>query len=448
MSKVKELSTFLSENGNLATLNLLSYPVYISEKLSSCNFYVQRGEGEILFFKGDGKKQINAVDRTLNKLYESGIEYVLSNGEIYSALPENWKFAFDYFPTRKPAQIEYDRKPDSGLILNRIMVLNESGKTSKIIDDPQILKEWSSKFGTDSTNALFTGRIERKKAESIVESLNLPTSIAIEQLFKAFGVKPQLNESFNSEIDSVLLRVYKRQGKKPELYKITSEHIEYIRESKQYVSHDTTSLLVLDFLDYVTSRSLKAETLISKSPDERYVEIMSSLFEGYLKKYSRSIDEMSFETGEFASDEVFELNSEMIRNPELYSMLQVSEAAKKAFQIVLNSFRTTKNQSNNPLFSESLLKSFNETVDRIKQITEAVPDKDFMTFGDYMKLKELNESIYSVEKEAPREEVKPKVNAIIPKEELLSESISEEEPLFCETVKEESEEYIKKQESE
>ena len=447
MSKVKELSTYLSENGNLATLNMLSYPVYLSEKLSSCNFYVQKGDGELLFFKGDGRKQINDIDRTLNKLYESAISHVLENESIYSQLPDNWKFSFDYFPSKKPAQIEYDHLPESKLVLSRIMVLNENGKRTKIIDDANILKEWSSKFNTDSANSIFTGTMNREKAASIVESLSISSDIAIENIFRQFGATPQLNESFESSVDSILIRVYQKRGKKPLLFKVSSEHIEAIKESQSYIPADSTAILVLDFLDYLNSRSLTAESVLSKNPDERYVEVMSSMFENYLKKKSAGIEGMNFENGEFATEDLFELNTEMVRNPDLYSKLKESEKAKKAFQIILNSFRMEKNESNNPLFSTALINTFNETVNRIKKITEAIP-KDFMTFGDYLKLKDLNESIYSVETEAPREKITKEANVTILKPELLSEGADNDDKLFCDTIKESDGEYIKKQESE
>jgi hypothetical protein len=448
MSRVKDLSDYLSLKGNLATVNLLSYPIYISEKLSSCNFYVQKGESEILFFKGDGKKRINQIDRTLNRLYEEGIDYVQSNTSIYTELPDNWKFAFDYFPTSSPANVEYEIIPESKLVLSRILVVNESGKTSKVIDDPTVLKEWAGKFKTEFANSVFHGNLDRKRAENIVEALQISGDFAIENIFNAFAAKPQLGKSIKSEIDSLLIRVYEKRGKKPSIFKISSDKItEALNESKSYFPHDSTAILVLDFLDFINGRSLAAESLVSKKPDERYVELISYLYEKYIQKRRNSVEEMNFETGEFATDEVFELNSEMIRNPDLYTSLKESSNLSKAFQIILNSFRTKKNESANPLFTPFMIETHNQIVERIKKITESVPDKDFMTFGDYLKLKELNESMYSNEPDVIRVKQVEKEIGNIKEIELISESSVDE------TIEEENasidsdEEYIKKQES-
>ena len=398
MSKVKELSEFMKEKGRFATLSLLhSFPVYISEKLSSCNFYLQKSNEKIVFYKGDGRREITIVDRTLNRLYEHAIKHFEENSEIYSHIPSDWKFAFDYFPTNSPAKVQYDNVPESRLVLNRIMVQSESGKTTKVIDDPTILEKWSNLLKVEEPNSIFYGRIDKDKATDILSSLEISESIAVETIFRTFGATPQLNESIESVIDSFLFRVYQKPGKKPILFKVSFPIHESLNESSKYGSHDTTSLLVLDFLDFVNGRSLKAESIISTKPDERYLEMISYLFEEYYKKKASSLTQVKFENGEFATDVIFDLNEEAIRNPEVFRILKESDSNKKAFQIILNSFRMRKNESSNPLFTKSLIDSFNSIVERIKKITEAVPDKDFMTYKDYMKLKELNESLYSNE---------------------------------------------------
>ena len=381
---LQNLNQFYQSKGYDETKRLLTNTCLITERFSSVSFYVKTSDDGLKFYKKDGRQEISHVDRTLNRLYEDAV----SHFENITFLPENWKFNFDYFPTQSPARIKYDKLPHNNLILNRIFVTNENGKTKKVIEDPKVLGRWANKLDVDFNRPLTYGKLTVEQVDAFLEVLETENVLLPDMICKRVFLRtPKLSENFGS-IDSILLRFY-TDPKKPEIFEVTSKmDIVSINESKDKT--DKASLLLVDFMDFMRSKNLQSENLKNKEADRRYVELMGDIFEDYVNR--RKSLEIDLTSDKF-SNNVFELNADLIEKVSVRELMK-NENYQRAFQIILNSFRKPRTVSeSNPLFDENTINDFNNLVERISKITKFVEEKDFITFEDYMEMKKMNESM-------------------------------------------------------
>ena len=381
---LQNLNQFYQSKGYDETKSLLTNTCLITERFSSVSFYVKTSDEGLKFFKKDGRQEISYVDRTLNRLYEDAI----SHFQNITFLPENWKFNFDYFPTQSPARVKYDKRPHNNLILNRIFITNENGKTKKVIEDPKVLGKWANKLDVDFNRPLTYGKLTTEQVDAFLEVLENENVLLPDIICKRVFLRtPKLSENFGS-IDSILLRFY-TDPKKPEIFEVTSKFdVVSINESKDKT--DKASLLLVDFMDFMRSKNLQSENLKNKEADKRYVELMGDAFEEYVNK-RRSID-IDLASEKFSND-VFELNTDLIEKLSVRELMK-NENYQRVFQIILNSFRKPKAVSeSNPLFDETTINDFNSLVERISKITKFVEEKEFITFEDYMEMKKMNESM-------------------------------------------------------
>lgn len=381
MSGINTLDSFYKKEGREKLETLLKNHVVIVEKFSACNFYLQRIGNQIYFYRKDDFTPINIVDRTVSRLYENAISF-FSRFE-YDDFPENHRFGFEYFPNNKPGEIEYSYIPENRLILTRLMIKNNYGKTTKIIDDEKILENWASILNVSHNSSIFAGELSKEQQNSIIEIItNVKTDIKTDflSLFETY-TPPAISNTFDSYIFKISSSTYVKKFKLVDTSKPITEKSS--QESRRGTV-DSVSILILDVLDYIERFDLP-KLISGSSEDEKYIDLISQLFASYMNKSESRVAGMSFDRGDFASSPEFEVNTSTIKNPTALGYLEKSNTNKIIFQILLNSFRKSRDtEMTNDVLTKEVLEDFNLRVTEIKTMIQRGKN-EIKTFSEFFR---------------------------------------------------------------
>lgn len=384
--------------------NLFNYYVVITEKISGTSISFEKtGQRTVSFYKGNKESKISKVDRTLIKYYEPAIKYLESVFEILeNKIPENWVFCLQYFSENTPSVIAYKELPKNGLMLTHIQVY-EGNKLIKIIEDPRIIKDWGEILGISYSTPIFQGKLTEEQKEKIKDFLEVPkeeqleifkTSSLAEFIIKILNpslTKSALQNNLTDPIDSIIFKFYKPGETKTISAKIIDPYNINLLHAKKYekVSLDTNEIILVDILTFIEQRGILNIQLLESEPDERYIELISNLFNNYIYARGNSIAGISIDTAKFAKDSnSFDLNMDNIKNSATKKLIEENPEFKDVFQIILGSFRKKRNISN--IMTPSIIESFNKVVDDINNLIHK-KDKGFKTFFDYLNIKDSNE---------------------------------------------------------
>jgi hypothetical protein len=380
MAGINTLDSFYRKEGREKLDNLLKNYVVIVEKFSACNFYLQRSGDQVSFFRRDNQNEISLVDRTFTQLYEKAISY-FSNFD-HTDFPENYRFGFEYFPNNKPAEIEYSSLPENSLVLTRIMIKNSSGKTVKVIDDTKVLEKWANILDVSHNTPLFSGELSEDQRNSIIDMVSNSSNNVKNKFLSLF-------ESYNSPaesntFDSFIFKIISPGSvEKFKFVDISLPIVEKASQESRRGSVDSVSILILDLLDFIEGNSLP-QLLSGSNSEEKYIDLISQLYNKYMSKNENSVAGMTFDKKDFADSPEFDVNLGMIKNPTTLSFLEKSDTNKTVFKILLNSFRKYRDiEMANDVLTPEVLKDFNIRVDEIKALSQKVSN-DIKTFSEFV----------------------------------------------------------------
>ena len=411
---MKELGNVYQERGQQFVNDLLGDYVVVTEKIAGSSFSFQKNGNELRFYKGDARKPINLIDRTLMIYYEKPIEYIsdLPN-PILAQVPDNWRFCFQYFVHNQPNSIFYEKLPHNSLVLTHILVKDERGKTAKIIEDPRVIKDWATKFHVTPMQPIFKGKLSDSQKDKIKDFISVPIEDQMELFgtnsFTAYLLKGVLNPSIHSTllhtdlshpIDSIVFKFYKDGSEETFTAKMIDPYTRTLMTNKKPVDlrrapADMNEIILLDILAFLEERGLKRHDVLSATTEERYLELVSALFNDYVERRGKDLENLDFQKADFAKGPEFNLNVDLIRNEKTKKTLGESDVLKDLFKIMLGSLRKKRNpEKEGPIMTSSAIIEFNKMVDKIKNIAQEETDGEFKTFEDYLKLKEMNEELY------------------------------------------------------
>jgi cytidyltransferase-like protein len=131
----------------------------------------------------------------------------------------------------------------------------------------------------------------------------------------------------------------------------------------------------------------KVELKTDKS-DERYLEIISIMFNAYVEKNATKYIGATFNSADFASQPGFELNKTFIQNEKTISLVQ-NKVLAELFKIALGSFRK-KRVKETDIINKDLMAQLNTIVENIENlIMGEVTEEDVMNFTTYLKNQNL-----------------------------------------------------------
>jgi len=407
---MKELTNIYKEAGQQFIDDLFKDYLLVTEKLSGSSFSFERHGSELKFFKGSNKQPINLVDRTLMMYYEPAIQYILSQTvDNLEDLPEYWRFCFQYFVNNQPGAIEYDNMPKNGLILTHIQIRNAKGKIAKVIEDPRVLRDWASAFQVTPLIPIFSGYLKEEQKRKIREFLSTPkedhleifgTSSFAKYLITCLNptiTQTTLQDDLNKPIDSIIFKFFKQGTNQIFAAKMIDPYTEALMKEKEPIDlrrapADINEILLLDILAFIEERGLRGGELLTSIPSERYLELMSNLFNDYIAKRGVDLQKLDIEKAEFAKGPEFNMNLDLIKNSRTKEILQKSPKLQNLYKIMVGSLRKKRNLNRiGAVMTASVIEDFNKMVSKISDTINKETSNEFKTFGDYLNNKVTEE---------------------------------------------------------
>lgn len=396
---LKKLRDHFAESNSEDFQKLLKSRVLVTEKLSASAFHCQKIGDKLMYFKSNQADPMDLVDRTIIKYYEKAIKHMQSISEkaLYE-MPEDWKFGFDYLPNTKPVDIEYDRLPKNFLVLTHIHVMNGK-KIKKVIIDPVVLKKWAGILEVENPPILFDGMMMEHSREDLIKVLSMNDKEFSQKfmgdsftrymynMFKPDAFNTTLNESLDSEIDGLVLTFV--NGHDYESYKL--EDFRRITSGSDRKPSDMYQITILDLTTYLSSYNFNDVVLNSEGQDARYLELMSSVFNDYVKANSHKFIGASFDPADFANGEDFKLNTKFITNEKTLRYVD-NPVLAELFKIMLGSYRKIRNKETD-IISSDMMSMMNDIVKKIEaKVLEEITETDVLDFGSFSRQKKIKDT--------------------------------------------------------
>ena len=161
------------------------------------------------------------------------------------------------------------------------------------------------------------------------------------------------------------------------------------------VPADINEILLLDILAFIEHRGLRGGELLTATPHERYLELISNVFNDYIAKRGVDLQKLDIEKADFAKGPEFDLNLDLIKNNRTREILQKSESLQNLYKIILGSLRKKRNPNRvGSVMTASVIEDFNKLVSKIGDTINKETDGKFKTFGDYLNNKVTEEIDY------------------------------------------------------
>jgi len=408
---MEELQKIYKKEGSDFINDLLNDYVIVTEKLSGSSFVFEKHGDELQFFKGNGHKPISLVDRTMMMYYEPPIRHITQAMESAGpAVPDNWRFCFQYFVHNEPGVIKYSMLPKNNLVLTHIHVKGENGKTAKIIDDPRVIADWARELNVTPLRPFFVGHLDSEQQEKIKEFITVP----IEDQEELFGTESfaeyimqvlnpgvtatTLHGDLKSPIDSLVFKFVKPGSGRSVSAKIIDPYTRTLMKQKEPVDlrrapADMNEIVLLDLLAFIEERGIKQSDAMSGQPEERYVELVSGLFNDYVAQHGDELEGVRFDKADFATGPEFDLNLDMIQNAKTKELVSGSSGLADLYKVMLGSLRKKRDESRTgSVMTPSVVRDFNKMIDKIDSIVNKQDGGEFKTFDEYLKMKQVNES--------------------------------------------------------
>lgn len=401
--------------------SLLENHLTVTEKLSGSSFAVQSKEGSLKFYKGS--KEIDIIDRTLMSYYEDAISHIENT---VKDLDESLRFCFQYFVNHKPGIVKYDRLPKNKLVLTHILEMSKTDKVENIISNFKDIKHWSNKFNVSSIKPIFEGYLTDKQKTKLKEYLSLSFEFK-EEIFKSSSFSSHIFNILNSELKSTMLQenlnksvdsfVFSFSTGINESYKTkildpyTVQSIKKGKEPHLKFKADINEIILLDVLSFIEERGIYVNDLIEKNPKERYIELISNIYNDYVLKHEGDIKNIEIDEADFAKGHQFKVNLNLIKNQKTKENIKSSPTHEKLFKIMLGSLRKKRNEEKpGNVMTKAVIIEFNQLVDKVNDIINKKTDNKFKTFKDFISESIITESLLE---EDIIEENKLKINEFL-----------------------------------
>ena len=416
---MEELQQLYRERGSDLVGDLLNDYIIVTEKLSGSSFAFERHGTDIQFFKGTSQKPINLVDRTLMMYYEPAIAHineVLFYGHVqlspdFDRVPENWRFCFQYFVHNEPGIIKYTKLPKNNLVLTHIHVKGPNGKLAKVIDDPRVIRDWANTLDVTPLQPFFAGHLNDEQKAKIREFISIP----VEDQEELFGTESfaeyllqvlnpgitatTLHGSLKDPIDSLVFKFIRPGSGKTVSARVIDPYTKTLMKDKEPFDFrrapaDINEIILLDLLAFIEERGVKQSDVMSSTPEERYIELISALFNDYVKLHGDNLQGVKFDRADFSMAPEFALNLDMISNETTKKLVSGSESLADLYKIMLGSMRKKRDpERTGSIMTPSVVADFNALLDKINTIMHKEDSGKFKTFHEYLQMKTMNESL-------------------------------------------------------
>lgn len=396
---LQNLKTYFESANTNEFADLLKVPCVVTEKVQASSFHVKKTSVGFDYFKSGQKSEMDKIDRTIVRYYENAINYfsTLSN-DVRDKMPSDWKFGFDYMVDSKTVEIEYDALPKNHLILTHIQVLNPVDPTQvkKVIRDPKVLNEWADYLDVQRPQVIYNGILQSDQKDALEELLSMPDNDFtpyfkdrsftrhIYNIFNKGLNSTALNRGLDKPIDCLILNFF--EGKTVKSFKLERFDKKVAEDRKP---SDMYQISILDLVEYMSQYDLSKVEVKAEKADERYLELMSSIFNAYMEDNATKYIGASFDSADFATIPGFELNTKYIQNEKTVALVQ-NKVVAELFKIILGSFRKVRTKETS-IINADLMTQINDIVNQIEEIVMGtIKEGDVLNFQSYLKHQNLS----------------------------------------------------------
>jgi hypothetical protein len=133
-------------------------------------------------------------------------------------------------------------------------------------------------------------------------------------------------------------------------------------ESDREGSH-MYQLTMVDILEFFTDFNLEAVELTETAADKRYLELVSVMFNAYIKENATKYIGVDFNPAEFSKSELFRLNTKWIQNETTIRYVE-NPILGELFKILVGSFNKRKVKES-ALMNQTMIDQLNTVIDEI-----------------------------------------------------------------------------------
>lgn len=396
---LQNLKTYFESANTNEFTDLLTVPCVVTEKIQASSFHVKKTSEGFDYFKSGQKSEMDKVDRTIVKYYENAINYFGTlSADVREKMPVDWKFGFDYMIDPKTVDIEYDMLPKNHLVLTHIQVLNPVDPTQvkKVIRDPKVLNEWADYLEVQRPQVIYNGILQSDQKDALTDLLSMSdgdfTSYFNDRSFTrhVYNIfnkglnNTALNRDLDKPIDCLILNFF--DGKAVKSFKL--ERFDK-KAPVDRAPSDMYQISILDLVEYMAQYDLSKVELKAEKTDERYLELMSIIFNAYMEDNATKYIGASFDSADFATIPGFELNTKYIQNEKTVALVQ-NKVVAELFKIILGSFRKIRTKETT-IINADLMTQINDIVNEIENIVMGtIKEGDVLNFQSYLKHQNLS----------------------------------------------------------
>tara|TARA_Y100000389_G_scaffold75160_1_gene71770 strand:+ start:3276 stop:4574 length:1299 start_codon:yes stop_codon:yes gene_type:complete len=393
---MSKLVTLNKEKSDEILNNLFNDDIIVLEDVQGSKIWVN-WDGKKFRIKSKSIKNddINIIDLAIQNYYNFAMDYFNSmDNRVKGLLNKKWWFCFEYFPDQQPANIEYSRVPKNKLVLTGIW------KNKKFQVNLDEIEEYSRLLDVDVIPVIFNGKLTEEMKEAITYFLNTSKEdleFIFEEKSFAFFFYKLLNplsmnsflmeDDFQNNVEKLIIR-----SKIGDIsFELLNPLYERISSANDTEFVEIYTLILVNFLNFSQSITLKNIRLKSKRKDEMYIELICNMFNKYMLNVKSDLVNFQFAIPEFFDKEKFKINKELIPNAITRQHLESDSKIEYIFKIILGSFKKKKKKAIG-IFEEKTVVVFNKYIDDISKFIDTclkieqqrtATKKGLVDFGEY-----------------------------------------------------------------
>jgi hypothetical protein len=409
MAGIKHLKEIQQKKGDDFLLNLLNNFVIINEDVKG-NFFglkKDRSTDRFKYFKKSG--EITYVDRMLMKFYNPAIAHFETiSEEKRKRIPSNFYFGFQYITKKDGGPSGYSRSPKNNLILSYIHRLDDNGNPIETMQTKSDLDRWAYYLEVEAPPIIFEGMLDDDQKNQILEFVHTPLK-DLEEKFKTVSFTkhiinilspdsngPGITNKHEGDISGIVFRFYDENDENPAPNAFLAKLIDPIFKEKygenqesDRSSSDYIWLIVIDLMNHIemySDNDLMSFCENEEDYDSKYISLINHIFKDFINEYQSKYEGLTLEIPEYLKSPEFQIDFELIRDPEIINLIKGNETYQEMYRILSNFFRKKRKRSSSGFFGPELLDQLNLQVEKIKRIVmgDVIYEGLFPSFGEFI----------------------------------------------------------------
>lgn len=401
MAGINNLKEIYEKKGESFLSGLLNQYVIINENVDGAFFGLKKTQDDkFKYFKKSG--EITYVDQVLMKYYNPAIQHFHNlSDEKRQRIPANFFFGFEYFTKSDSRSSKRANLPKNNLMLSYIHRLDETGKILETLQSKEQLTRWANYLEVETPPIIFEGKLEDEQKSKILEFVYSEQKDLAEKFKTTSFTKyiisvlcpEEKSDLSNRELETIVFRFY-GEGSDNEVFlaKLVDPMFQqrsHEAQPKTSNSQDYIWLIVIDLMNHFEMYDIdNIRKLVSDSEtyEQKYIDLINQIFKDFVKEYSEKYDGLELEIPEYLKRPEFELDINLVGDPEVVNIINKSSTNLEIYKVLLNFFRKVRKKSSVGFFTPEMISQLNLIVQKIKNIImgDAVYEGLFPSFSEFI----------------------------------------------------------------